>query len=385
MANLRTKLLATALLCAVPSFVSAETIKIGVVGQFSGMFADLGKKMTEGFNLYIKQHGDTIAGKKIELIYKDVGAPSPDVAKRLTQELLVRDKVDILTGYIATPDTLASLPLATQAKKPLLMVQAATSGLTAKSPYAARLSYTLGQVSAPIGTWAAKNGIKKVFTIVADYGPGYDAEKAFTAAFTKDGGEIIGGVKAPLGNLDFAPFVQRAKDAKPDAIFVFVPAGQTAAAFMKSYGERELAKDGIKLVTTGDVVGDGTIDAVGEAGLGVISSHHYSAAHDSPENKAFIKAYTEAYGAASRPDFISMQAYDTMAVIYTIGNKLKGNIDADKFMAEIKGFKLLSPRGPIMINAETRDVAQAIYIRKVEKRGDRFYNIEFDKIQSSGD
>ncbi len=366
------------------SQATADTIKIGVVGQFSGMFADLGKKMSEGMNLYTKLHGDKIAGKKVEIILKDTGGPIGDVAKRLTTELVVRDKVQILTGYIGTPDALASLPIATQAKTPMLMIQAATSGLTSKSPYAARLSYTLGQVAAPIGDWAAKNGIKTVFTIVADYGPGYDAEKAFTAAFTKAGGQIIGGVKPPLGNLDFAPFVQRARDAKPDALFVFVPAGQTATAFLKMYHERGLAQAGIRIITTGDLVSESSLDAMGDAALGVISAFHYSSAHDSPENKAFIKAFEEAYGTATRPDFLAMQAYDTMAVIYEIGNRLKGEINGDKFMQALKGFKLNSARGPIMINPETRDVAQTIYLRKVEKRDNRLFNIEFDKVQSTG-
>ena len=377
--------IAVGIVCLGAAQAGAETIKIGVVGQFSGMFADLGKKMMEGMNLYTKLHGDKIAGKTVELILKDTGGPSGDVAKRMTQELVVRDKVQILTGYIGTPDALASAPIATQAKTPMLMIQAATSGLTSKSPYAARLSYTLSQVAAPIGDWAGKNGVKTVFTIVADYGPGYDAEKAFTAAFTKAGGQVIGGVKSPLGNLDFAPFVQRARDAKPDALFVFVPAGQTATAFMKTYQERGLAQAGIRIVTTGDLVSETSLDAMGDAALGVISAYHYSSAHDSPENKAFVKAFEEAYGAGTRPDFLSMQAYDTMAVIYEIGNKLKGEFDGDKFMQALKGLKVNSPRGPIMIHPETRDVAQTIYLRKVEKRGDRLVNVEFDKVESSGD
>ena len=380
----RRLILGSLLAAGLPVARASEPIRIGVVGQFSGMFSDLGNKMTEGFNLYLKVHGDSVAGRKVELISKDVGGPAPDVARRLTQELVVRDKVDLLTGYIATPDAMGGLPVAAQAKKPMIVVQAATGGLTAKSPYAARLSYTLGQVSGPLGEWAAKNGIKTVFTLVSDYGPGYDSEKAFVASFTKGGGQIIGNAKVPLGNLDFGPFAQRARDAKPDAVFVFVPAGQTAAAFMKAFAERELSKAGIRLITTGDVVGDSTIDAVGEAALGVISSHHYSAAHDSPENQAFIKAYHDMYGPNARPDFISMQAYDTLATIFEIGKRLNGNLDADKFMAELRGFKLNSPRGPIMIHPETRDVAQNIYIRRVEKRGNRFYNIEFDKLVSSG-
>jgi len=376
---------AAVLLGAASPAVAQDTIKIGFVAEFSGMFADLGRKLDEGVKLFVKLHGDTVAGKKVEIINRDVGGPLPDVAKRLTQELVTRDKVDILSGYISTPSALASAPIATQAKKPMLLVQAATSGITARSPYVARLSYTLGQVSAPLGTWAAKNGIKTVFTFVADYGPGYDAEAAFTKAFTANGGQIVGGAKVPLGNLEMGPFMQRARDAKPDAVFGFVPAGEMGIAFMKTFNERGLAGAGIKLITTGDAVSDGVLEAVGDSALGVISSHHYSVAHESPENKAFVKAWQDAYGANTRPDFIAMQAYDTMTVIYDIAKRLNGVIDGDKFMAELKDYKLNSARGPIVIDGQTRDVVQAVYIRRVEKRDGRLYNIEFDKSDAVQD
>jgi branched-chain amino acid transport system substrate-binding protein len=356
-----------------------DTIKIGFVAEFSGMFADLGRKVDEGVRLYVKTHGDTIAGKKIEIINKDVGGPLPDVAKRLSQELVARDNVDILAGYIATPSALASVPIATQAKKPMLLVQAATSGITERSPYVARLSYTLAQVAAPLGTWAAQNGIRTVFSLVADYGPGYDAEVAFTKAFTAGGGQVIGSARIPLASLEMGPFIQRANDAKPDAVFAFVPAGVMGIAFMKTFAERGLAAAGIKLITTGDVVSDNVLEAVGDSALGVISSHHYSAAHDSSENKAFVKAWQDMYGATTRPDFIGMQAFDTMATIYEIGKRQNGVIDADKFMADLKDFKLASPRGPIVIDAQTRNVIQTVYIRRVEKRDRQLYNIEFDK------
>ncbi|MGD0434247.1 MAG: ABC transporter substrate-binding protein [Acetobacteraceae bacterium] len=356
-----------------------DAIKIGFVAEFSGMFADLGRKVNEGVKLFVKTHGDRIAGKKIEIINKDVGGPLPDVAKRLSQELVARDNVDILAGYIATPSALASVPIATQAKKPMLLVQAATSGITERSPYVARLSYTLAQVAAPLGTWATENGIKTVFSLVADYGPGYDAEAAFTKAFTAGGGQVIGSARIPLASLEMGPFVQRAHDAKPDAVFAFVPAGVMGIAFMKTFAERGLAAAGIKLITTGDVVSDNVLEAVGDSALGVISSHHYSVAHDSPENHAFVKAWQDMYGANTRPDFIGMQAFDTMATIYEIGKRQNGVIDADKFMTDLKDFKLASPRGPIAIDGKTRNVIQTIYIRRVEKRDGQLYNIEFDK------
>jgi branched-chain amino acid transport system substrate-binding protein len=376
---------AAAILSAAIPAVAQDPIKIGFVAEFSGMFADLGRKVDEGVKLYVKVHGDTIAGRKVEIINKDVGGPLPDVAKRLSQELATRDNVDILAGYISTPSAVASVPIATQAKKPMLLVQAATSGITARSLYVARLSYTLGQVAAPLGTWAAENGIKTVFSLVADYGPGYDADAAFTKAFTAAGGQNIGVAKIPLGSLEMGPFVQRARDAKPDAVFAFVPAGEMGIAFMRTYTERGLAAAGIRLITTGDVVSDSVLDAVGDSALGVISSHHYSVAHKSPDNQAFVKAWRDAYGANTRPDFIGMQAYDTMATIYEIGKRLNGAIDADKFMAELKDFKLASPRGPIVIDAQTRDVIQTIYIRRVEKRDGRLYNIEFAESKSAPD
>lgn len=360
-----------------------DTIKIGYVAEFSGMFADLGRQADEGTKLYMKAHGETVAGKKIEILNKDVGGPLPDVAKRLSQELVARDNVDILTGYIATPSAIASVPIATQAKKPMLLVQAATSGITARSPYVARLSYTLGQVSAPLGTWAAHNGIKKVFALVADFGPGYDAEAAFTKSFVAGGGEVIGSARIPLASLEMGPFLQRARDAQPDAVFAFVPAGAMAIAFIKTYAERGLASAGIKLITTGDIVSDNVLDAVGDSALGIISTFHYSVAHDSPENHSFVKAWQNAYGADTRPDFIGMQAYDTMATIYKIATELNGAIDAEKFMDHLKDFKLDSPRGPIVIDAQTRDVRQTIYIRRVEKRDGRLYNIEFAKAEGS--
>ncbi|HEY5211097.1 MAG TPA: ABC transporter substrate-binding protein [Stellaceae bacterium] len=377
-------LLGAALLGSAPA-MAGDTIKIGFIGPYSGIYADLGGKMQEGVKLYVKLHGDRIAGKKIELLFRDDNNGSPEVAKRLTQELATRDNVDILSGYVSTPSAMASVSIATKAKKPMLIVQAATSGITEKSPYAARLSYTLGQVAAPLGSWAAKNGIKRVFTLVSDFGPGYSAQAVFTRTFTQAGGQIIGGVKVPLGSLEFGPFVQRARDAKPDAIFAFVPAGQTAIALMKSVAERELAKAGIRLITTGDVVSEGGLDAIGNSAVGVISAFHYSTAHDSPANNAFIKAFTDAYGTKSRPDFMAMQGYDTMATIYTIGNQLKGDLSGDKFMAALKNFKMTSPRGPIEIDADTREVVQNVYIRKVERRGDHLYNVEFATIEAARD
>ena len=336
--------------------------------------------MRDGFQLYVKQHGDTVAGKKVELVLKDTTGPSPEIAKRLAQDLITHDKVDFIAGFGLTPNALAVAPLATQAKTPMIIMNAASSIITTKSPYVARFSMTLPQVTEPIALWSAKNGIKKVFTIVSDYAPGIDAENAFLKSFSAQGGQVVGSVRVPLRNPDFAPFVQRAKDAKPDAVFIFVPAGEQGIAFVKAFTERGLQKAGIKLIGPGDVVDDDVLEAMGEPTLGIITTHHYSAAHDSPENAAFRKAYAEANGEGIRPNFMAVAGYDGIAAIYEVAKKLEGKMDADRAMEVIKGMKLTSPRGPIQIDPETRDIVQTVYVRRVERVKGGLYNVEFDKF-----
>jgi branched-chain amino acid transport system substrate-binding protein len=372
--------LAAATLLGATAAPAQDTIKIGLVAEFSGPFADYGKEIQNGINAYMKQHGDTVAGKKIEILVRDTTGPAPDVAKRLAQELITRDKVDFLAGFGLTPNAMAVAPVATQAKKPMIIMNAATSVIPSKSPLIARFSHTLAQVSEPLAGWATKNGIKKVYSIVSDYGPGIDSEAAFSKAFTAQGGEMAGAVRVPLQNPEFGPFIQRAKDAKPDAVFVFVPAGEQGIAFLKTFQERGLAASGIKLIGTGDLTDDNVLDAMGDPALGVITSFHYSAAHDSPVNKAFLKAYSEANGDAMRPNFMAAAAYDGMAGIYHAAEKLGGKIDGEKAIAALKGLKLDSPRGPISIDAETRDIVQTVYVRKVERVNGHLYNVEFDKI-----
>jgi branched-chain amino acid transport system substrate-binding protein len=360
-------------------------VKLGLVAEFSGPFAQYGQQILGGMKAYMKQNGDTVAGKKIEIVQKDTTGPAPDVAKRLAQELVTRDNVDFLVGFGLTPNALAVAPVATEAKKPMIIMNAATSIITTKSPYIVRVSMTLPQITQPMAQWAAKNGIKKVYTVVADYGPGLDAEAAFTKAFKAAGGEMVGSVHTPLQNPDFAPFVQRVKDAKPEAVFLFLPAGEQGIAFMKAYKERGLADAGIKLIATGDITDDGVLDAMGDPTLGLVTSFHYSASHNSPENTAFKKAYAEANGTTLRPNFMAAAGYDGMAAIYEALRKTNGSTDGDKIMAALKGMKLASPRGAIMIDPETRDVVQTVYIRKVEKTGGGLYNMEFDKFPDQKD
>ncbi|MFC7514908.1 ABC transporter substrate-binding protein [Herbaspirillum sp. GCM10030257] len=367
------------------SAYAQETIKVGLIAPFSGPFADYGKQMEGGIKAYMQQYGDKVAGKKVEIIIKDTTGPVPEVAKRLAQELVVRDKVDFLAGFGLTPEALAVAPIAEQAKKPMIIMNAATSIITTKSNYIARVSMTLPQISAPMATWAVKNNIKRVVTLVADYGPGIDAETAFKTNFVGGGGQVLESIRVPLRNPEFAPFIQRIKDAKPEAVFIFVPAGEQGIAFMKGYRERGLAEAGIKVIATGDLTDDHVLPAMGDAVLGVITSFHYSAAHESPENKTFLKNFAAANPNGGRPNFMAVAAYDGMHVIYEVSKKLNGKIDADKAMAALKGMKINSPRGPITIDPATRDVVQTVYIRKVEKRGNEVYNIEFDKFADMKD
>jgi len=377
-------LIAAAALLAAP-VLAQQPVKVGVVAPFSGVAADFGRQMQAGIDAFFKLHGDTFAGRKIEVLVRDTGGPNPEVAKRLAQELVTRDKVDFLAGFGFTPEALAAAPVATEAKKPMVVMNAATSIVTERSPYIVRFSMTLPQVSAPMATWAAKQGIKNVYTLVTDYAPGLDAEKQFKATFEAAGGKVVDSVRTPLRNPDFAPYVQRIKDAKPDAVFIFVPAGEQSVAFMKAFEERGLKEAGIRLIATGDLTDDDVLQSMGEPVVGVISSHHYSAAHDSPENKAFVKAFREVAKGLPRPNFMAVGGYDGMAAIAQVVAKLGNAIDGDKAMEILKHVKMTSPRGPIEIDPATRDIVQTVYIRRVQKVGGEYWNIEFDRFPAVKD
>ena len=359
---------------------AAEPVKIGLVLPMSGPFASYGKQIEHGVKLYLATQGDTFGGRKVQLIVKDDSpGTAGDVSKRLAQELVIKDKVDILAGFGLTPSAFAVAPVATEAKKPMIVMNAATSSVTTKSNYILRTSMTLPQNSAPMATWAAKNKIKSVFTLVADYGPGHDAETQFKKTFTAAGGSIVGEVRAPVKNPDFAPFLQKIKDTKPDAVFVFLPTGGEAIAFMKGFKERGLVEAGIQLISTGDLPDEDTIDAIGDSALGLITAFHYSEAHKSPENKAYTDAYRKVYP-KDRPNFMSVGGYDGMHLIAQILKKTNGNTEAEAFVNAAKGMKWVSPRGPISIDPATRDIVQTVYIRKVEKVDGKLQNVEFDQI-----
>jgi branched-chain amino acid transport system substrate-binding protein len=375
---------AAAALLAMPSTSWAQdTVKIGLILPMTGQQASTGKQIKAAVDLYMAEHGTTVAGKKIEVILKDDGAV-PDNTKRIAQELIVNDKVAVVAGFGITPTALAVAPLATEAKVVELVMAAGTSIITERSPYIVRTSFTLPQSSVIIADWAAKNGIKKVVSIVSDYAPGADAEKSFTERFKAAGGDVVESIKVPLANPDFAPFLQRAADAKPDAIFVFVPSGQ-GGTFMKQYAERGLDKAGIKLIGPGDVTDDDLLPAMGDAVIGTITAHLYSADHDSAKNKAYVEAFKKANN--FRPNFMSVGGYDGMHLIYEALKKTGGKSDGDSLIAAMKGLGWESPRGPISIDPETRDIVQNIYVRKVEKKNGELYNVEFatfDAVKDPG-
>ncbi|RAI36051.1 ABC transporter substrate-binding protein [Rhodoplanes serenus] len=358
------------------------TVKIGVIEAMTGQQQSTGVQTVAAMRLYMAKHGDTVAGKKIELVVKDDGAVA-DNSKRLAQELIVRDKAAVLIGFAVTPTALAVAPLSTEAKVPTIVANAGTSIITERSPYILRTSFTLAQSSVIIGEWAAQNGIKKVVTLVSDYAPGLDSEKTFTEAFTKGGGQVVEALRVPLMAPDFAPFLQRARDAAPDAVFVFVPAGQ-GGTFTKQFVERGLDKAGIRIIGPGDVTDDDLLNAMGDAVLGSVTAHMYSADHPSAMNKEYVEAFKKANN-GMRPNFMSVGGWDAMHLVYEALKKTGGDTNGDKLVAAMKGMAWESPRGPISIDPETRDIVQNIYIRKVERKNGELYNVEFATFEAVKD
>jgi branched-chain amino acid transport system substrate-binding protein len=351
-----------------------EPFKIGFILPMTGPQQSTGKQESAAAKLYLAQHGDVVAGRKIELIIRDDGAV-PDNTKRIAQELIVNDKVNVLAGFGVTPTALAVAPLATEAKIPEVVTAAGTSIITERSPYITRTSFTLAQSTVPMADWAAANGIKKVVTMISDYAPGIDAEKSFKAEFIAKGGQIVESIRFPLANPDFAPFLQKAADAKPDAIFVFVPSGQ-GGTFVRQFVDKGLNKAGIKIIGPGDVMDDDLINAMGDVVVGTVTAHIYSADHNSPANKAFVAAFKKANN-GMRPNFMAVGAYDGMHLIYAALEKTGGKSDGDSLINAMKGMSWESVRGQVSIDPQTRDIIQNVYIRKVEKKNGELYNVEF--------
>ena len=366
-----------------PVAVRAEdVVKIGVIVPMTGPSASTGREIEAAIKLFQAQKGDKAGGKKVEVIFKDDTGVA-DITKRLAQELVVNDHVAAIAGFGLTPLALAAAPIATQAKVPEIVMAAGTSIITEASPFIVRTSFTLAQDTVPLADWALNNGIKKVVTLVADYGPGIDAEKAFVEKIKAGGGQVLDSLRAPLKNPEFAPFLQKAKDLKPDALFLFVPSGQ-GAQLMKQVAEREFAKDNIKVIATGDVTDDEQLNGMGDSVLGMITSMMYSTAHNSPENKAFVAAFEKA-NPTMRPNFMALGGYDGMALFYAALEKTKGDTDGTKLIEAMKGMAWMSPRGPISIDPQTRDIVQNVYIRKVERRDGQLYNIEFETVPAVKD
>jgi branched-chain amino acid transport system substrate-binding protein len=357
-----------------------ETVKVGLVQSMTGPFNTVGKAAVNGARLYMQEHGDTVAGKKIELIVKDDGSV-PDVGKRLAQDLIVTDKIAILGGGI-TPSSLTIAPLATEAKIPMVVMVSGASITTEKSPYIVRTSFTLGQSSSIIADWVVKNGAKKIVTIVNDWAPGVESETTFKDAAVKGGAQVIESLRVPLQNPDFSPFLQRARDLGPDTLFVYFP-GNQAGIFAKQFLERGMDKSGIRIVGPGDLTDDDELPGMTDAMLGIATAHHYSAVHDSALNKAFVAGFEKAYG--KRPNFIAVGGYDAMHLIYEALKKTVGKTDGDTLLAAMKGMRWESPRGPMSIDPETRDVVHNEYVRKVEKVNGGLYNVEFATFEAVKD
>lgn len=366
---------------ALPVAAAAQTVKIGVILTYSGPNAQVGDEMDKGLALYVKTHAaDLPPGLKVEIVKRDDTGPNPDVAKRIAQELITRQHVQLLAGEVFSPNAAAIAPMSAQAKMPFVLMNAAGVQIPRMSPYIVRTSFTLWQVSLPMGEWAAKHECKTAYTAVSDFIPGYDAQGGFTKGFTDNGGKIVGTVRFPLANPDFVPLLQRIKDAtpKPQCVFTFVPAGKQATAWVKAWADTGMKQAGIKLVTTQDVMLDEELPNMGDIPLGVVSSGNYSVAATRPQNKAFLAAWDKEYGTRAIPDFTSVGAWDGMAMIFDMLKATQGKFTPDQAMAFFAHWKNPnSPRGPIMIDPQTRDIIQNIYLRRVEKRGGKLANVEF--------
>jgi branched-chain amino acid transport system substrate-binding protein len=368
--------LALALWAAGPA-AAQDSVKVGVINEYSGQFADTGNMIDNGIKIYMKQKGDTVAGRKIELIRKDTGGIAPDLAKRLAQEAIVRDHADILAGFSLTPNALSVADVSAEAKKFMVVMNAATSVITTKSSYIARTSVTTPQLNYTLGKWAAKNGIKTVYTMVSDYGPGIDAETWFQNGFKEGGGQIVGSVRFPVANPDFSAFVQRAKDANPDAIYIWIPGGAQPAAVGKALAERGIDTAKTKILGQDALTSESALKSMGDTALGIITVANYDFNHDSPMNAAYVKAFNDEFH--RNPDFFSVGGYDGTHLIYAALEKTGGKADGDSLIAAAKGMSWESPRGPILIDPETRDIVQTVYVRRVEKVGNELRNVEFDK------
>jgi branched-chain amino acid transport system substrate-binding protein len=380
----RVLIAAAALAAALPAYAQ-QTVKIGIILPYSGQFADGATQLDNGVKLYVQQKGDTVAGRKIEFVRKDTGGIAPDVAKRLAQELVVRDKVDILAGFLLTPNAMAAGDVSAEARKFMVVMNAATSIITTKSPFMARTSLTTPQLNESLGAWAATKGsIKNIYTMVSDYGPGHDAEQAFIGGFKAAGGNVVGSVRFPTQNPDFSAFVQRAKDQNPGALYVWIPGGAQPAALGKALSERGIDARKTKVLGQLELTSDEARKAMGEISLGMITSAHYDANFPGELNKQFVAGFTKLSG-GRLPNFFAIGGYDGMHLIYEVLKKTGGKTDGQAMIDAAKGMKWTSPRGPMSIDPETRDVVQTVYVQRVEKVGGELKNVIIDKVENVKD
>lgn len=361
----------------------STAVKVGVVGPFSGPFAHYGALFKAAAEAYVASQGGKLAGKDIEFIYRDTGGPNPTQTKTMVQELIVKDKVDYLGGFVFTPNALAVAPLIQQSQTPTVIFNAATSAITEKSEYFIRTSYTLWQVTVPMAQWAAKQDMKKVVTAVTDYGPGIDAEAAFKSEFSKQGGTVVESIRMPMATTDFGPFVQRIKASGAQAVYTFLPGGPPNLGFVKAYNENGLAKAGVQFLGTAET-DEFDLQKFGDAALGLTTAFHYSGAHDSPENKKFVDALKKRDPAAVA-NYASVGAWDGMHVIHKMIEATGGKKDGAKALATARTLQWESPRGPVRIDPKTRHITQNVYLRKVERVGGQLVNKEVQSFGPHGD
>lgn len=362
-----------------------EPLRLGIIASYSGPYADYGRQFDAGMAVYLDEHGGKVAGRAVDIRRRDTAGPAPDLARRHAQELIVQDRVHVISGLDFSPNALAVAPVVTQGKTPAIVMNAAASGIPARSPYMARVAFTVQQVTAPMASWLLQQGIQDVYTVVANYASGTDAEIAFRTVFEEGGGSVVGSLRTPLSNPDFSAYVQRVKDAAPDAAFIFFPSGAMPQAFMKAWRDRGLDEAGIRLYATGEATDDSYLQATGDVALGLVTSHHYSHAHSSDLNQAFIRRFRALHGDAMRPSYFAVAAYDALAALDAALTATQGDTDPDKLMGALAGLSLESPRGPIRIDADTRDIVQTVYIRRTERVDGELLNIEFDQFEQVSD
>ena len=373
-------ILSVAILALMTGTASADVIKVGVIGTLSGPYALFGANYKMGIDAYVAEHGNKVGNHTVEFVYRDEEGPNPAKSKALAQELIVKDKVQYLAGIYFTPNAMAVAPLLEESKTPLVVLNAATSSIVEKSPYIVRTSFTMWQNTVPAANIAFKNGSRKVAIAVSDYGPGIDAEAAFRKTFEADGGAVVEAIRIPMNTTDFSPIMQRIKAAGADTIFCFLPSGPPTFGFFKAYVDNGLKADGVKMMSTGDIVTEIDLPSIGDSALGVLSTYHYAVSHDSPENKAFLASIVKNGGKVEDVAMTGVAAYDGARVIYKMIEATDGKRDPEKAIAAVKGMKWNSPRGPVSIDPDTRHIRQNVYLRTVTRVDGKLINKESDTV-----